>query len=478
MTPQQKAFTTKAISNLRTINLLSSEPHGSSSLSEAMDAGGIRSGFIDFGGGSATGFSGEGLAALAALAKSYRPEGSRRSQQASSATLAQFLSASIVRLWKDRDGGIPGEADFDVLDSAVVSWFTALSQSNLHAVPCTLPDFPALPFSIGPVHFYRWHEFPTEQFGVTKEEFWPTVREGVSDPVFGGAHFRDLVAMAIDRRATWVAVVELSGRAEKEAIATADIAVDIALGVLQIAAPGLNIRNIARATAPIPILRRTDVWASEGLTRQGFSNLSPALTIHPEVFHHVIANEIGQSLAVMGKRLGEYLGATTLVPLLNEAWCNAVYWFHEAIAEALDTVAVLKLETAIEVLFRAEDMSGSKSRIKHSFDALFGLTGSDIFPGSVLTVDQFILNITTARSRIAHGTWPTISTDLPGYRQQQPVSRNAVEMVAGTLLVLIAHKIGEYVKAGETADDTDALLKWVKSQRQQAAPYNAQSAGT
>jgi hypothetical protein len=250
-------------------------------------------------------------------------------------------------------------------------------------------------------------------------------------------------------------------------LATADIAVDIALGALQIAAPGLKISNICRATAPIPAIWRADVWVSEGQFRQSTSNHSPALTISPELFADVIANKVGQSLDVMGERLAEYLGSRSVVPLLNESWCNATYWFHEALAESLDTVAVVKLETAIEVLLRAEDMSGSKSRIKNSFEAIFGLNGSDSLPGSSVTVDQFVLNIATARSRVVHGTWPTIHTDLPGYRRQQPVSRAEVEMLASKLLIEVAHCIELYTKAGETADDTDALLNWVKSQGRQ-----------
>ena len=82
-------------------------------------------------------------------------------------------------------------------------------------------------------------------------------------------------------------------------------------------------------------------------------------------------------LESMGRRLADYLAATSPLPDLDEAWCNAAYWYHEALAESLDTVAVPKLETAIEVLFRAESMSGSKQRMLDCFDAIFGLKGND-----------------------------------------------------------------------------------------------------
>jgi hypothetical protein len=80
----------------------------------------------------------------------------------------------------------------------------------------------------------------------------------------------------------------------------------------------------------------------------------------------------------------------------------------------LDTVAVAKLETAIEVLFRAESMSGSKRRLLESFDAIFGLGSKDFLDAAkTVTVEEFVQAITTARSRILHGTWPTLHSDLP-----------------------------------------------------------------
>ncbi len=161
-------------------------------------------------------------------------------------------------------------------------------------------------------------------------------------------------------------------------------------------------------------------------------------------------------------RLEEYLGASSNFPLLVESWANAAYWFNQAVAETLDTVAVFKLETTIEVLFRSEDMAGSKSRLRESFEAFFGLKGAQQYPGSALTVDQFILNITTARSRVAHGTWPTINTDLPGYRKQKPIDRRELEMIAGQLLVRFAHFLELYGAARETSDSMDTFFGWIK----------------
>ncbi|SKA34294.1 HEPN domain-containing protein [Consotaella salsifontis] len=475
MTPEQKRSTTEAIADLRTVSSSGSEPHDANSFRDMMEAGGIANGFIDWGTGDVTGYSADGLASINALAKSYRPEGSQRSHQTSNATLAQVIAAAVATAWRTRHDRTPVEADFNGLHATIESWFFGLTQKRLHAVPCVLVDYQVPPFAIGPVHFYHVTDFPHDQFGVAREEFWPEAANDAPQHEIGGLNFGSLIQMANERCAAWMAVVEVSGRAEKESIAIADIAVDIALGALQVAAPGLHIENITRATACLPLRWRADVWAQNDQTRHSISNHQVARGIHPATFAHVTGTEVAQQLSVMGGRLAGYLGSTSAVPLLDEAWCNAVYWFHEAIAETLDTVAVVKLETAIEVLFRAEDMKGSKNRIKSSFEALFGLKESDILPGSSLTVEKFVLNITTARSRVVHGTWPTIHTDLPGYRKQQPISRSDLQAIASILLIHIAHHIEAYLTAGETNDDTDALLSWIKTQPQAAAPASPQA---
>ena len=463
MTPNQKETAIKAFRDLRTISIVLSEPHDVRSFSEVLDAGGIKFGFIDFNGGSATGFSANGIAAIAALAKSYRLDGNRQIQRASNATLTKFLSALIASLWKGRDNKPLEDSDFDAFDAAVERWYSQLAQAHLHAIPCILTTYHAPPFAVGPVHFYCWSDFPTERFFIAGEKSPQNAAEEKSKSDLDDFHFGNLREMARERNATWAAVVEIHGRAKDDSISIADIAVDIALSALQIAAPGLDVKNISRASARVPLLWRADVLECDGQIQAGTTNCSPALCISPEVFAEVVELKVNQSLAVMGRRLADYLGLTSSLPLLNESWCNAAYWFHEAVAETLDTVAVVKLETAIEVLFRAENMSGSKSRIAQSFDVVFGLTSTDSIPGSNLTVNDFILNITTARSRIVHGTWPTIHTDLPGYRAQQPVSRAEVETVARMLLIKMAYSIDEYAADGQLIDDIDELIRWTKS---------------
>jgi hypothetical protein len=58
-----------------------------------------------------------------------------------------------------------------------------------------------------------------------------------------------------------------------------------------------------------------------------------------------------------------FTSGTFRLPLLEQAWCDAAYWLHEALAEQIDAIAIAKLETALEVLLRAENNSGSNQRL-------------------------------------------------------------------------------------------------------------------
>lgn len=197
----------------------------------------------------------------------------------------------------------------------------------------------------------------------------------------------------------------------------------------------------------------------------GTRNQLPALARSPQLIELHI-KEVEPGLRSMGQRLSAFLDASSSVPDLDEAWCNAAYWYHEALAETLDTVAVAKLETAIEVLFRAENMSGSKRRLHESFDVFFGLHRTDkIGTNSSVSVEQFVEAITTARSRVLHGTWPTLQFDLPANKSSQTVSYGDVEFLTRTLLLCFSVQLDAYITAGNPIDTTDAFFAWIRAER-------------
>ena len=101
------------------------------------------------------------------------------------------------------------------------------------------------------------------------------------------------------------------------------------------------------------------------------------------------------------------------LPKIDQAWCDAAYWFHEGLANSLDTVATVKLETAVEVLLRSESSKGSGKRMRQAIEAVTGLTPkAPIALGSSVTVEQFAKTLVGARSQVLHGTFSTLTEEL------------------------------------------------------------------
>lgn len=470
---------------MKTINLTGPFPLEAEDLGTILEQNGIRNGSINPRQQTATGFSQAGMIALASLAKTFRPSQSLNSYRASNATLAKLLAAHVMGQWIGRASSTLAQPDFAQLHTAVDRWFASLTQVREHVVPCTLFPYPNTSFAIGPVIFRHVSELPTEGFGVSREEFWPpqpppsppwkqwlqrvwaaTRKKQAVRREIGGFLFSSLIQFATTRNAPWMAFVKVAGRPDNESIRAADIATDVALAVIQLVSPGDDMRSISRATARAAPVWRVDVSRVEnGGFSTGSRNQVPALARSHELIERHI-KQAEPAFQSMGQRLSAFLDATSPVPDLDEAWCNAAYWYHEALAETLDTVAVAKLETAIEVLFRAENMSRSMRRLLESFDVFFGLSRSEpIVPNGTVTVEQFAEAIITARSRVLHGTWPTLQFDLPANKSNQTVSYNDVEFLTRTLLVCFSAHLDAYIAAGNPTDTTDAFFAWIKAER-------------
>jgi len=482
MTPEQMSLARDALAELKTVSIAAPQPHSAESLSDLLQRNGIQNASIDLKTLTATGFSRDGMKAIVDLAKTFRPASSQNSHKASNATLAKFIAAEIITHWKTSSAASLTTADFDQLRTAVESWFASQTLVRQHIVPCTLFPLRVASVTVGPVTLHHLHDLPTGAFGISREEFWPrppprwkqwlrnvwaAIREKpVIAPKPGGFNFELIIEFAMQRHAHWLALIEVPGRAMAESISAADVAADVALAAIQLVCPGDDMRGLVRATGRAAPVWRVDLSKVEG---SGFniasSNRVPALARAPELIalHLASAKPLLES---MGRRLTAYLAATSQLPDLDEAWCDAAYWYHEALAESLDTVAVAKLETAIEVLFHAESMSGSKQRLLESFDAMFGLKGSDLVnPPSTVSVEQLVTAITTARSRVLHGTWPTLHTDLPTAKGKPAVTYGDVEFLTRMLLLQFSVHMDAYEAAGRSDDTTDALVAWIKAER-------------
>ena len=121
-------------------------------------------------------------------------------------------------------------------------WFSQNLKPRSYVVPCSLmpnlSGFPhAKPFTIGPVAFSHISDFLKARNSSNDE-----------DRMLEEMHYQPLLQAMNERRATWIAEVEIDGCEETKASEIADLAVDIALVGVQLVIPVNYSRTMARIT--------------------------------------------------------------------------------------------------------------------------------------------------------------------------------------------------------------------------------------
>ena len=92
----------------------------------------------------------------------------------------------------------------------------------------------------------------------------------------------------------------------------------------------------------------------------------------------------------------------------------------------MDSIAVTKLETAIEVLLRAESKSGSEKRIIRAMDTFYALGPDDpVTPNSSVTTKAFAKRFVEDRSRVLHGTVSTLNVRMADSRDSYRSGNNS-----------------------------------------------------
>jgi hypothetical protein len=283
------------------------------------------------------------------------------------------------------------------VESKVDEWFEQLIASHKLYIPCILSPYYAPPFIIGPVTFVHINDFITQERASNPDHFFT---------------FESLINSMQLESAQWMAIIEIDKCTKDRAWELGELAVDIALVGIQLIVPLHYSQHMARMTARTIPRFRTTVSISNGIYSGGGTNQHPGLGMGPGLFEDYLTKG-SLLMKAVGPRVTSFLGGVSALPILEQAWADAAYWFHEGLAEPLDTIAVPKLETAIEVLLRAESASGSKSRLLKAISTFYGLERNQfINPESLITVEKFATGFVTDRSRILHGTWSTLTHSL------------------------------------------------------------------
>ena len=460
MTPNQADLTRKSHGEFKSFPIPEERPLDDLDLQALLDGADVVQASIDSAREMVFGFTKQGMVWLSALAGGLLAERADRARLVSQRTLTSILVGVAVVQWRSRPAGALTAEELDAFKAKVAAWFNRQNLIRTHYVPCTMSAWDMPPFSIGPVRFYPLRDFPVDAIGLEPVEVWPSP-DGQPSGRAQAYLTNGIFQLARMRNAGTIAEIEVPGREPKQSTLTADIAVDVALGAFQLLMPPGLFNRASRATA-----RSAPVWwatlsRGDGLVEPSTHNDEPGRVVAPGGVATLLAGG-ALALASLGRRLEAYLAGSGPLPMLDEAWCNAIYWFHEALAEPLETVAIAKFETAIEVLFRSESSSGSKKRLLLGMEAFLGLGRSASIGNSGVTADQFAASIVTARSRVLHGTWPTLHTELPDGKGTR-VTQADGETLARQLLLGFSLALDDYAASGNADDAVEPFLEWQRS---------------
>jgi hypothetical protein len=357
----------------------------------------------------------------------------------------QLSNVILAAFWARRNQRVTA-SDLLLVEDEVTRWFRETTAAHELYVPCFITPRSAASFAVGPVKFTHIEAFIAYEQAALGGSF---------DKQFG-----HLIHEMQRESAHWMATITVSDCTLDRAWELGEMAVDIALVAIQVIVPFEYSQHVARITARTrPRLRET-ISRSNGQICTGRRNQSPGLLLGDNALDYLLG-EGSAVLKAIGPRVSNFIGTGNPLPKLEAAWADAAYWFHEGLAEPLDTIAVSKLETAIEVLL--QNSGGSASRLEAALFAFYGLTSDDpVNSETQVTAKQFARGIVEDRSRVLHGNWSTLTHFMPE-------SRETLMLLVADLLVKYAAGLNDYIGSGSASDGLSAFLRAVTVARERSA---------
>jgi hypothetical protein len=336
-------------------------------------------------------------------------------------------------------------ADAQALLDHLNEWFKDYASLRKVFVPCVLTPWAAPRFDIGPVTFLYIDE-------ITKSEFYPA---GPTPDVLAKHSFDALLELMRETHANWLARVAVEGCEQQRAEEIGELGVDLAIVALQLAAPHLDTRSMCRLDSRRGSAQKHVISEANGHHNRSWSRKEPGMSIGTGTLADIL-EKTQPLVTAVGNVVRSFTSGTYRLPICERAWCDAAYWLHEALAEPIDSIAVAKLETALEVLLRSESSKGSTARVLAILQCFFSLQPEDpIALGSPLTAKQFAADLVRDRSRILHGTWSTLNARLGR-------SRAGMESFVITVIRRAVLELETYSHEPAPTDDIDAFLMWLE----------------
>lgn len=308
--------------------------------------------------GEAQGFTQIGVVSIIEFTAILRKAEKDYRRGTSAQRLGANVAHSIASVFQGRLDSAPTADDIRSVEKEVRRRFAEQAISRTHYVPCLIIPEHASPFAVGPVRFHSTRDL--------------IAHEGISaaNPLQSLA-YGPLLQFMEAQSAYWVAEVAVEGFDERASLERASVAADLALVAVQMAVPVFYSREMARLTGRTIPSGIGSVTKVNGQARFGSLRRDPGLGFSAGAFDQFISRA-APILASVGNRVRAYATDEATFTKLDQSWSDAAYWFHEGLAEPLDTIAITKLETAIEVLLSAESSKQSSSRLQQAFHHFMG----------------------------------------------------------------------------------------------------------
>lgn len=326
-------------------------------------------------------------------------------------------------------------------------WFGDKALPRRVFVPCVISQTSEPRFQIGSITFEFIDHVMTSDFYPHSDGDTAMYRHGVDE----------LLQWMREGGANWLARVSVDKCEEKRAEEIAELAVDLAIVALQLAAPYYGTRTMVRLDARRGTSQKRTFSEAAGCHSAGWARKEPGTPIGQGTLPDIL-RKASLIFSAVGNVVTSFTSGSFRLPTLERAWCDAAYWFHQALAESIDAVAVAKLETALEILLRAESSRGSEQRILEILKAFFDLGAEDpIASGSMLSAQQFARNVVRDRSRILHGTWSTLNARV--------IDRAGMEGFVTTVLRMAVIELETYARSASPVDSIEEFLNWIRQRK-------------
>lgn len=279
------------------------------------------------------------------------------------------------------------------LISDLIEDLERITHSKTHFIPCNILEGISDDFHIGPVTFVHKTSKTLKNNKNIKSE-----------------SFKKFLKHLKKNNTHWVAIVPTQPTEAAHSITLANTAVDLAISSLQLCIHHLNCQHMGRT------MRGLRPTTSNQLFTTGEEETPSYFDGHPFYSYRLYSHDLVETLESnreilepAGYLIKKFLEGSE--DRVVQGCIDSLYWYHEAICENIDTIAIAKHEISAEILYPEGNPRGSQRRITEAIFSQLNLNQAqkDEYASEL---NNHIKKIITARSKILHGTASTLANDL------------------------------------------------------------------